>query len=332
MSNEPGVSVVIPFYNTAEYLEEAIESVLAQSYASFELVLVDNKSTDGSDVIAARAAARDSRVRLVHNTDFLSQVQNYNHALAQISPASRYCKMVQADDAIMVHCLTEMVALAEAHPSVGVVSSYRLYGNRVMPPVMPEVKPMMSGREAGRMALRDDVSLFGTPTTLMIRSEIVRRRAPFYAEGRYFEDVDLVYELLVDCDFGFVPQILSFQRPDARSTWGRMRDYYPSDLARLLQLEMYGRNYLEPDELARVRTAHEAAYRRLLAAAFLQRREPEFWAYHRKGLATAGLSIERLALARAAFSVAVDKVLDPRSAVAALTRLARRKTSRRRDP
>jgi glycosyltransferase involved in cell wall biosynthesis len=331
MSNEPFVSVVTPFYNTAAYLAEAIDSVLAQSHAAFELVLVNNKSTDGSAEIAARAAARDSRVRLVHNEQFLSQVQNYNHALAQISPQSRYCKMVQADDAIMPRCLTEMVALGEAHPNVGVIASFRLVGNEVMPAGRPEVEQVMSGREAARIALRDDVSLFGTPTTLMIRSDLVRGRNPFYTEGRYFEDVDLVYELLVGCDFGFVPQILSFQRRDEKSLYGQMRAYYASDLARLTQLTMYGASYFEPDELAAIRDAHEAHYRRLLAAAWLQRREPEFWEYHRKGLATAGLTIERPALARAVVAVAADKLLAPRAAVAAVARAVARRSARGRS-
>ena len=54
MKHEPRVSVVTPFYNTAEYLAECIESVLAQTYTNFEYILVNNKSTDGSREIAER--------------------------------------------------------------------------------------------------------------------------------------------------------------------------------------------------------------------------------------------------------------------------------------
>src|SRR5262245_7467930 len=130
-TEHPTVSVVTPFYNTADYLEECIESVLAQTYRDFEYVLVDNCSTDGSSEIAARAAGRDPRVRIVRNATLLPQVPNYNHALRQMAPGSRYCKLVQADDALMPRCLEEMVALAEAHPSVAMVSSYRMRGERV---------------------------------------------------------------------------------------------------------------------------------------------------------------------------------------------------------
>ena len=63
MSDQPLVSVVTPFYNTADYLRECIESVLAQTYTRFEYILVDNQSTDGSAEIAAEYSKRDSRIR-----------------------------------------------------------------------------------------------------------------------------------------------------------------------------------------------------------------------------------------------------------------------------
>src|SRR5467141_2794214 len=76
---EPFVSVVTPFYNTAAYLPQCIESVLGQSYRNFEYVLVDNCSSDDSLAIATKYAAADSRIRIVNNSEFLGQVANYNH-------------------------------------------------------------------------------------------------------------------------------------------------------------------------------------------------------------------------------------------------------------
>src|SRR5208337_3195192 len=95
----PLVCVVTPFYNTAEYLPECIESVLRQSYTNWEYILVNNCSTDKSAGIAEHyVQLYPQRLRLVHNPIFLSQIQNYNEALRLISPKSKYCKVVQADD------------------------------------------------------------------------------------------------------------------------------------------------------------------------------------------------------------------------------------------
>ena len=56
-------------------------------------------------------------------------MQNWNHALRKISPNSKYCKIVHADDWIFPQCIEQMVSVAERNPSVGIVGSYGLKGN-----------------------------------------------------------------------------------------------------------------------------------------------------------------------------------------------------------
>jgi len=120
MSEKPFVSVVTPFYNTAGYLRECIESVLSQTYTNFEYLLVDNQSTDGSASIAAEYAAKDERVRVIRNPKFVGQVPNYNGALRHVDSTARYVKVVQADDCIFPECLERMIAVA----SNGRLSAY----------------------------------------------------------------------------------------------------------------------------------------------------------------------------------------------------------------
>lgn len=320
------VSVVTPFYNTAPYLAECIDSVLAQSHGDFEYILCNNHSTDGGDRIAARYAARDARLRVVSPPAFLDQVPNYNFALRQIAPDTRYVKIVQADDTIFPRCLTEMVALAEAHPSIGVVSAYRMFGAEVQPTGLPHTRTFLTGREACRVVLADGIYLFGSPTTVMFRADLVRGRTPFYAEGRFFEDAEVCFELLAGCDFGFVHQVLSFTRTENDSLWRGMRGYNGWLLARRNQLAQFGRQYLAPDEFDRLWRTRERHYRSFLAEAYLARRDDGFWKFHEKGLATVGHTIDRKALIRDAARVALGYAVSPRRLAALLRERARPRT------
>ena len=60
------ISIIVPVYNTEQYLPHCIDSVLSQSFTDFELLLVDDGSTDGSGKICDNYAAKDSRVRVFH--------------------------------------------------------------------------------------------------------------------------------------------------------------------------------------------------------------------------------------------------------------------------
>ena len=89
-----------------------------------------------------------------------------------MSPESRYCKVVQADDWIFPECLERMVAVAEAHPSVSIVSAYRLEETDVTLDGLPYPSTVVSGREICRRTLLGELYVFGTPTSLLIRSDV----------------------------------------------------------------------------------------------------------------------------------------------------------------
>ena len=217
LANRPLVSVVTPFFNTAPYLAECIESVLAQSYSQFEYILLDNCSTDGSSEIAATYANRDPRIRLIRCSEFLPQLPNYNRALAAISDASTYCKIVQADDWIFPECLQLMVRAFEQSESIGLVSSYWLDGNELGGSGLPPQTAMIPGRECARWYLRTGIGIFGTQTQVMYRSSLVRHQEAFYNVSFPFADLQKCMEILKHWDFGFVHQVLSFSRRDNES-------------------------------------------------------------------------------------------------------------------
>jgi glycosyltransferase involved in cell wall biosynthesis len=284
---------VTPFYNTQEYLHECIESVLRQTYENWEYVLINNCSTDGSSDIAAEYASRyRDRVRLIHTKSFLTQVQNYNFALSCISPASKYCKMVQADDWIFPECVKRMVEIAEAHPAVGVVGAYELAGDMVDMDGLPYPSPEVSGREVCRLYFLEGKYLFGTPTSLLMRSELVRTRNPFYDE-RFapFEDAHSCFDLLRTCNFGFVHQVLTYSRRDNESILSRSRAYGLLHWSRLAVVVTHGRNYLSEEEYHRCRKDAERRLFLYLSRCALRGRNRDFWETHRQGLAPLGYTL-----------------------------------------
>jgi glycosyltransferase involved in cell wall biosynthesis len=296
LTTSPLVSVVTPFYNTCEFLSECIESVLSQTYENWEYILVDNCSTDGSSEIAAKyQAEHPDKIRIVHTESFLSQVQNYNFSLTCISPISKYCKMVQADDWLFPDCLSQMVAVAEAHPSVGIVAAFRLEGNEVQLGGLPYPSPEVSGRDACRLYLLDNKYLFGSPTSLMFRSEAVRSRNPFFEE-RYdpFEDGHVCFDLLTTWNFGFVHQVLTYTRWGNEGIMSRLVGFGLEPFLHLTMLVAHGKHFLSSNEYnLRLKQAEQRYFLFLTKCACAFHSESsEFWAFHRTGLASINYSFD----------------------------------------
>lgn len=311
MSSQPFVSVVTPFYNTRQYLPECIESVLRQSHQNWEYILVDNQSTDGSSEIAARYAAQCDKIRLVRTERFLTQVENYNWALSLISSQSRYCKLVQADDWIYPECLERMVALAESEDSIGIVSSYRLKGNRLLGEGLQYPQTVMTGRDVCHLQLTTPFFVFGTPTTVLYRSAIVRETSPFYADEVFFDDSEACYRILQSWNFGFVHQVLSYSRDDHDSIRARVGDFGPDILERFLQLSKFGPAYLDERELSEKFAHAKALYYQFLAWTALTKHSGEFWRFHRSILASWGVKFEKLLVAKHLFLESFKLVINP---------------------
>jgi glycosyltransferase involved in cell wall biosynthesis len=310
----PLVSIVTPFYNTRDFLAECIESVLRQTYPNFEYILVDNCSTDGSSDIAKQYAARfPATIRLVRTESFLSQVQNYNYALSCISPNSKYCKMVQADDWIFPDCVRSLVEVGEAHPKVGIVAAYELEGSWISLDGLPYPSPEVPGRDVCRLFFMNNVSLFGSPTSLLMRSELVRSRNPFYDERHApFEDAHLCFDALRTWNFGFVHQVLTYSRRDNESILLRIRPYQFQLFSRLAKVIAHGRNYLSEDEYQYFLKDAERTYFYFLGKSALQGKDSKFWEFHRERLASINYSLNFGFMAKWILLVLLDHVGNPK--------------------
>jgi glycosyltransferase involved in cell wall biosynthesis len=115
-SRHPRVSIGLPVYNGEDYLREAIDSILAQTFSDFELLISDNGSTDATEAICREYAARDCRIRYLRQAQNLGATKNYN----LLFPLARgaYYKWMGHDDIILPEYLARCVAVLDAHPEV----------------------------------------------------------------------------------------------------------------------------------------------------------------------------------------------------------------------
>ena len=314
----PRVSVVTPVYNTGKYLAECIESVLSQTFGDFEYVILDNASTDDSADIIARYARGDRRIRVERNEQLLPQIHNYNRALSLIGAQSRYTKIVQADDWIFPQCLARMVEVAESHENIVIVGALAAKGPAIAGQGLPYPSRHVPGRLPCRIHLLQGLSLFGTPTTLLYRSDVVRARTRFFDPDSLVDDVEICYQLLRDHDFGFVHELLSYIRVDDDSITGGIAAYNPYLLHGLILLTKYGSDFLTPEEHRTALRRRRRDYFRFLGGAVLRGREAGFWAHHQQGLAAIGETLTLGRRVRLAADAALDLALNPLNTVRTL--------------
>ena len=127
----PLVSVVVPAYNVANYIEKAVESVLSQSFSDLELLIVDDASTDETAAVAETFAARDGRVRVLTNESNCGVALTRNRGIA--AAQGTYIALLDGDDYWYPEKLEKQLALAEETDADIVYCSYDLVEERENP-------------------------------------------------------------------------------------------------------------------------------------------------------------------------------------------------------
>ncbi len=135
----PAVSVITPCYNAERYLEQTIQSVMAQSFADWELLIVNAASTDDTLAIAERYAAQEPRIRILSRTERLGPGPARNLAIGEAR--GRYIAFLDADDLWMPEKLERQIGAMRAQGLVFTHTGYRLidqhgleFGNPITPP------------------------------------------------------------------------------------------------------------------------------------------------------------------------------------------------------
>lgn len=316
MKNTSLVSVVIPVYNEELYISQCIESVLSQTYEYFECIIFDNCSTDKTLLLAENYERKDRRIKIYCRQKTIGMLENHNDALKAISPSSKYCKMIMGDDFLFPNCLEEMVKVAESDPAVGVVSSYRLIESVVGNVGLPFGKNVYSGKDVCRLQLLDEnIYLFGSQSSVLYRSDIVRERGDFFYKSSIFFDAEVCYQMLKDNKFGFIHQILTFTRRNNESFTSNINRFRPSLLARYICFKKYGRIYLSDIEYLKKEKDIEHKYYSYLGKKIFTNKDKEFWKFHLSELEKVGIFIDKPKLIISALMYLLDMGLNPKKTI-----------------
>lgn len=220
----PEITVLLCVYNGAAHLREAIESVLFQSFTDFELLIIDDGSTDTtSDIVKSLC---DRRIRSIRHDTNRGLITRLNEGLAEA--AGRYIARMDADDLCHRERLDRQFQFLEGHPEVGVVgSAVRIIDatgrgrivyqypeeHEVIDWVMPFVCPLVH-------------------PSIMMRRDLVRSVGGYSADAVHAEDYDLWERLLPRTRLANLPEpLLNLRKHDESVTVRHATDHRETILA-----------------------------------------------------------------------------------------------------
>jgi len=215
----PVVSVCIPVYNTERFIADAVTSALSQTYRDFEIVIVDNASTDTTPQLLA--GFTDPRIRLFRNDENIGAAGNFNRAVSLAR--GRYLKVLCADDVLYPSCLEQQVAVfeADAREEIALVGCARDIiddrGKRRLRRRFPGRTGSIDGRAAISMTVRSGTNIFGEPAAILVRTEAARAAGAFDPRYGFCLDLDLWCRLLGDGGLYMIDEALCGFRVSSQS-------------------------------------------------------------------------------------------------------------------
>lgn len=206
--NDSLVSIIVPIYNAEKYLDSCIQSVLRQTYTNWELILIDDGSTDKSGRIAEEYGFADERITVFHQKNLgvsLARNQGIDEA------TGNYVVFLDADDELIEDCLAKTVNIAE-ETNADVVAgrsceNQELFQDRII----------WTGAEALENSLKDHLFTYSACAKLIRREFIGKTR--FTPDIRINEDSYFVFQLLCKQNvFVLTNDVIYFYRTNSESS------------------------------------------------------------------------------------------------------------------
>jgi glycosyltransferase involved in cell wall biosynthesis len=199
----PRVSVVVPSFNNASFIEATMDSILAQTFEDFELVVADHSSVDGTWELLQHYGT-DPKVRLLRTEAGGGAPRNWERVTA--AARGELLKLVCGDDVIYPDCLRMQVAAMDANPSVVLVAAQRdlidAHGAILMSGRgLAGLTGAVAGREAVRHTVVAGSNIFGEPACVLLRRQALQDAGGWDGNHPYVIDEATYVNVLLRGDF-----------------------------------------------------------------------------------------------------------------------------------
>jgi glycosyltransferase involved in cell wall biosynthesis len=209
MKNQPLVSICVPAYNSAEFLEKTLQSIINQSYRNIEIIIVDDCSKDKTSQIIR--LIHDDRINYVKNSVNLGVEKNWNKTLQLAN--GKYCKVMGADDIIYPSIIEEQVGILEdkQYADVVLVTSHKHVIDQDDVLVLTRKFPgkgRIEGLKAVKMSLIRGANVIGEPVAGLFRREALEKSGLYNGENLYMIDLDQWSRILKHGDLYVIDSVL----------------------------------------------------------------------------------------------------------------------------
>lgn len=233
----PLVSICIPTYNGAEFLEEALDSIEQQSYTNLEVIISDDASTDDTLQQCRTFKARVQFPVTILNHEPSGIADNWNHCMRHVS--GTYIKFLFQDDVLKPDCITTMVALMEAQPQLGLVCCKRdiIYKNfnrfvdgfvknfedlQINLRLPNDQVSVLSGRAILSLPSfkNKPINIIGEPVAVLFKQSSIASIGFFNTDMFQLVDYEYWLRFFKSYDVGFIPQsLVQFRLHDTQASF-----------------------------------------------------------------------------------------------------------------
>jgi len=202
MNNNPLVSVILSVYNGEKTIVKTIESILSQTFADFELIVIDNGSTDRTYEILQKFSDTDKRIKLFRNHITCTRSKALNFGI--LKAAGKYIARIDADDQALPERLARQVDYLEKHPECGVLGSFVKEINE-SGEIMPRKQNPILWED-----IQKDIFKYNPVfhPSVMMRKEVVDASGGYNEDYLDAEDYELFSRLIETTRFANIPEML----------------------------------------------------------------------------------------------------------------------------